>query len=309
MSPFFSVCMPLHNRADTIERALESLAKQTFRDFQVMIVDCGSTDDTRERVVSFFENDTYRHAPFPYRFETQSYIPKGTEDWNEPVRLATGTYIAILEGDDYFLRGHLARAYEILSRESGIGIYATGNQRTKRDRSGRIPATEHLRKMYRLDPVPPPSETIFRRFDQKGKPFLYDDNYAYAPEIDLYIRIDLAGFDAYYDVTQNVWRRIIPKRKAAWRYFADHYRIGEVYARASGITVSDRLVSRSIARKRAYSAYGRYCGSEFDDDCAQLRTELFKRDSWRFYLYFAVVQARARFYALSQSLRTISARS
>lgn len=284
--------MPLHNRGNTIERALDSLCRQTFREFEAVVVDCGSTDDTRRCVSSFFSSPEFARSPFPYRFETREWVPVGVEDWNEPVRLAGGAYIAMLEGDDFFLKDHLAQAHGVLALEKNIGIYATGNQRRRRAISGLIRAEDHLRNIYLMEEVPPPSETIFARLDKSGVPFIYNDkDYHYAPEIDLYMRIGLQGFDAYYASTQDVVRRISPaKPNTDWKYFADHFRVAELYKDATGIGPLDYRRARRCARKRAYYQYAKECRIGQSEGCNELRRRLVEKDSMMFYIYF--LQAR-----------------
>ena len=298
--------MPLHNRGETIERALASLSAQTFRDFEVVIVDCGSTDDTRTRVADFFQSSTFKTFPFPYKFETRDYVPVGVEDWNEPVRLARGTYIAMLEGDDYFLPEHLTQAHAALSRAEHIGVYATGNQRRKRKLSGLIPAAGHLRAIYLMDEVPPPSETIFIRCDRKNNPFLYNDrDYGYAPEIDLYIRIALAGFDAYYAASQDVVRRVTTgKSTTEWKYFADHFRIAQMYRDTPGLLPGDARAARLYAQKHAYYQYVRECHSN-GRNCMELRKRLVEMDGYMFYARYlqtaierAVIKTKMKIRAL-----------
>ena len=51
--PFFSVIMPTYNRAALLERALQSLLAQTEKDWELIIVDDGSTDNTNELIRRF----------------------------------------------------------------------------------------------------------------------------------------------------------------------------------------------------------------------------------------------------------------
>ena len=46
--PFFSVIIPTYNRSNTLKRAVKSVLKQTLKDFELIIVDDGSTDETKD---------------------------------------------------------------------------------------------------------------------------------------------------------------------------------------------------------------------------------------------------------------------
>ncbi len=246
-TPFFSICMPVTNRGTTIFNALSSIARQTFRDFELIIVDCGSTDNSRREIQRFFSSETFQDNAFPYQYEVKSYVPRTVEDWNEPVRLATGRYVAMLEGDDQFHPAYLQTAYENLSEQPNIGVYATGNQLRPRGYQGLMAAQEAARHIYSLQEVPPPSETIFIRTDVNDKPFLYNDrDFEYAPEIDLYLRILLSGYNYYCDSFQHTVRDISAKNRTTWHYFHDHFFIAKYYAPQMGAEVHTELVHRYL---------------------------------------------------------------
>ena len=57
-TPLFSIIIPVYNSAKTIRECLESIVTQSFPDFEVIIVNDGSTDETEKIVKSFSENDS-----------------------------------------------------------------------------------------------------------------------------------------------------------------------------------------------------------------------------------------------------------
>lgn len=255
---FFSVCMPVTNRGTTIFQALSSVAHQTCRDFELIIIDCGSTDNSRTEIERFFASETFQNHSFPYQYEVRDYVPQTVEDWNEPVRLATGRYIAMLEGDDQFLPAYLQTAYEKLSEQPNIGVYATGNQLRPRGYQGLMTAQEAAQHIYSLQEVPPPSETIFIRTDTHGNPFLYNDrDFEYAPETDLYLRILLSGYDYYCDSFQHTVRDISAKNRTTWHYFHDQFFIAEAYAPQMGAEMHKELVHRFLRLAAGAALYSR----------------------------------------------------
>ena len=255
-NPFFSVCIPLHNREQTVRQTLESLARQTFRDFDVKIVDYGSTDSTRSEVAKFFQSQIYRNNAFDRELVFIDGQPRGVEDWNEPLKIADGKYIAVLEGDDAFLPTHLELVAEYLSTNDNVGIYSTGNQFRNRRKRGLFGSSEYSAYIYSMVEVPPPSEAVFIREGRNGERYFYNDrDFVYAPEIDLYLRILKDGFDAFCDGRQGVLRGTSAKREAAWKYHHDHFLILEMYRARPGITDDIYKKTRERQITRAVSSY------------------------------------------------------
>lgn len=90
----FTVFTPTYNRAKTLHRVYDSLCAQTFRDFEWLIVDDGSTDNTREQVESW-----QRHALFPIRYIYQQNAHKKVAH-NLGIREAQGELCLTLDSDD-----------------------------------------------------------------------------------------------------------------------------------------------------------------------------------------------------------------
>ena len=90
----FTVFTPTYNRAHTLPRAFESLKRQTFRDFEWLIVDDGSTDNTRE-LIEVWQKD----SSFPIRYFWQENAHKKTA-FNLGVKEARGELFLPLDSDD-----------------------------------------------------------------------------------------------------------------------------------------------------------------------------------------------------------------
>lgn len=93
-SPFFTVFTPTYNRAHTICRVFDSLRTQTFRDFEWLIIDDGSTDNT-ERLISEWANS----ANFNVRYVKQGHAGKHVAH-NRALAEAKGRLFVILDSDD-----------------------------------------------------------------------------------------------------------------------------------------------------------------------------------------------------------------
>ena len=95
-TPAVSVIVPAHNVVAYIAEALESLESQTFTDFEVVVVDDGSTDGTREIIEAFCAARPRFHAIAQDRLGVSAARNAGLD-------VARGEYIAFLDGDDVYL--------------------------------------------------------------------------------------------------------------------------------------------------------------------------------------------------------------
>lgn len=92
--PFFSIILPTYNRAHFLPKAIASVLEQTFEDWELVIVDDGSTDNTREIVTSFMDP----RIVYIYQVNQERSVAR-----NNGIKKATGQYICFLDSDDYFL--------------------------------------------------------------------------------------------------------------------------------------------------------------------------------------------------------------
>lgn len=102
-APVFTVFTPTYNRAHTIHRPFESLRAQTFRDFEWIVIDDGSTDDTPELIGGWATT-----ADFPIRYYRQDRSGRHIAH-NLAVREARGSLFCSLDSDNAFLPSTLER--------------------------------------------------------------------------------------------------------------------------------------------------------------------------------------------------------
>lgn len=110
----FSIVTITHNRAHLIAETIQSVLDQTHTDFEHIIIDDGSTDDT-EAVVKHF-NDNRIHY---YKYEKSKNRSLVT---NRGLRLAAGDFICVLDSDDIWAKHKLETIHTILIENPGIGF-------------------------------------------------------------------------------------------------------------------------------------------------------------------------------------------
>lgn len=111
--PKVSILLPVYNQAHLVGQCLTSLLNQTYQDFEIVLIDDGSTDSLSQ-VVSEFPDKRIRYL---YRAENKG-IPKTL---NEALRLSRGKYITWTSADNLHRANYLDKLVEVLERESECG--------------------------------------------------------------------------------------------------------------------------------------------------------------------------------------------
>jgi glycosyltransferase involved in cell wall biosynthesis/SAM-dependent methyltransferase len=114
--PLVSVIIPYYNRADTIDETLDSLARQTFCDFETIIVDDGSTNP--ESVVKFNSLAEHQTSPKLIRQINQGVAAAR----NNGIQHSRGKYIVCLDSDDMIAPTYLEKAVVLLETSPDVSL-------------------------------------------------------------------------------------------------------------------------------------------------------------------------------------------
>lgn len=113
----FSVIIPLYNKAPYVAKAIESVLGQTYRDFEVIVIDDGSTDQSLE-VAKTFENKSITIVSQP-----NSGVSTAR---NNGVKIAKYPYICFLDADDWWHPTFLEEMKRLITDFPDAGIYGSG---------------------------------------------------------------------------------------------------------------------------------------------------------------------------------------
>jgi len=113
--PLVSVVIPTYNRADYIAETIESVLGQTYENIEIIVIDDGSTDSTRELVERFTPR---------VRYVWQENSERGASR-NHGLRLAGGEFIAFLDSDDLWLPDKAAEGVDFLTAHPAVGLIGT----------------------------------------------------------------------------------------------------------------------------------------------------------------------------------------
>ena len=115
-NPRVSVIVPNYNYADYLPRRLDSIREQTFRDFEVLVIDDASSDSSPEIISRYLEDQRFR-AVFRKENSGNLFI-----NWNLGVKKARGEYIWIAESDDYADHRFLEVMVSNLDQNPSVGL-------------------------------------------------------------------------------------------------------------------------------------------------------------------------------------------
>ncbi len=186
--PKVSVIIPTHNRADLLRSAINSVISQAYRDFEIIVIDDHSTDNTPE-IVTGFKDQRIRYIQ--NKGKNGPSIAR-----NLGITHAVGEYVAFLDDDDVWLPLKLEKQLRIMDtcNDNVCGIYSN---RLKIDKiTGKIcsedPGADTLKgnllsQMMVKNPIQ--TSTLVLRKKCLDKVGLFDENMRYMEDRDLWIRL------------------------------------------------------------------------------------------------------------------------
>jgi len=113
-TPAISVVIPTHNRRHYIGQTLDSVFAQSFKDYEIIVVDDGSTDGTGDSLASLIRKKKIRYEHQDARGVSAAR--------NRGVGLARSPYIAFLDSDDLFLTTKLEKQMQVFAQDPKLGF-------------------------------------------------------------------------------------------------------------------------------------------------------------------------------------------
>ncbi len=115
---FISVIIPTYNRKEALIKAVDSVLSQTYTNFELIIIDDGSTDDTS---LMFKDNDN-ENGKIKYIYQENGGVSKAR---NTGIKFAKGEFISFLDSDDEWLPKKLEKQIDFLKKNKNIKICHT----------------------------------------------------------------------------------------------------------------------------------------------------------------------------------------
>jgi len=125
--PEFSIIIPTYNRSTFLRKAIQSVCEQTFGNWEIIIVDDGSTDDTKIMISNFHNNRIFYY----YQQNRERSAAR-----NNGVVRSKGEYICFLDSDDFYFPTHLENLHEFLvAKNKPVAMIFTGFEYLENERS------------------------------------------------------------------------------------------------------------------------------------------------------------------------------
>ncbi len=191
-NPLVTVLLPVHNAAAFLADAINSILSQTFSDFELLIINDGSTDESK-KIIESFNDKRIRFVENETNFGLIATLNRG-------IKMAKGKFIARMDADDISLPMRLEKQFEKLNADSSIAVLAsfvdfinedgevTGVLNTDRET---VSETEIRSMMMRTNCIAHPSVMIRKDVVEK---FLYNAKQKSAEDWDLWMRMLASGF-------------------------------------------------------------------------------------------------------------------
>lgn len=214
VAPKVSIIVPAYNVIPYIEDALASLERQSFREFEVIIVDDGSTDGTADVVKLFCQRDP--------RFKLLQKKNAGLSSArNYGIRHACCDYIALLDGDDAYEPDKLATHVALLDKHADVGVVYSASRVIRED--GRSTFMRLSGKPVDSNPL---KALLYKNFIGHGSNAMFR----------LSIFYEVGGFDEELPSSEDVdfWLRIAATKR--WRFYRDSRALSLYRVRQSGLS-------------------------------------------------------------------------
>lgn len=187
--PNVSIVLPTYNRANLLPRSIQSILSQAYQDFEIIVIDDASTDNTEEVIRKLNERRIV--------YVKQSLNRGEAAARNVGIGLAKGRYIAFQDSDDESLPERIEREVKVLkANNSQVGIVYTDAYRIQKDGRSFIFRSPHIRPKdcliyldalnYRVKNIGIGTSMIRREcFKKVG---LFDEKLKYFVDLDFFIR-------------------------------------------------------------------------------------------------------------------------
>ncbi len=228
--PLISICIPTYNRAEFLRRAIESVFNQTNDNFEIVVIDDGSTDNTANLIESF------NSPKIRYIFVDHKGAPAAR---NKAVRAAQGEYILWLDSDDEMATSMLEEYNQAISSNPGFNIFYCNNTRvfdengdkqqiTYKDISGKLSPDQLL-----LGPQIANCGALIKKslFEKAG---FYNEDFKRAHDFEFWVKS--LPYAYYKQVNKNLY----------FQHFHNQGNLSPIYHEKTDLSYEKRIINSLV---------------------------------------------------------------
>ena len=196
-SPLFTVIITTYNRRDLVPRAIQSVLHQTYGDFELLLIDNGSTDDTRT-IVQSIQDPRIKYILNPNPSHSCD-APR-----NLGIHLAQGTFISFLDDDDIWYPKKLEKVKEAFDHYPDVdAVCHDENKRTNGHSDGILrygPWIDSFyeKLLYEGNCLSPSAMTLKTNLLRSLNGFRIKEEYFRAADYDFWLRMAKKGVKIYF---------------------------------------------------------------------------------------------------------------
>lgn len=268
--PEVSVIVPTYNRADLIRDSIDSVLNQTFQDFEIVVIDDGSTDNTKNIV------EEYSDSRIKYFYQKNAGLNAAR---NSGIRESCGKYIAYIDSDDIWEPTKLEKQVRVLEKFPDVGLVYCGSSLIDENGSpaGKRPLISHrgyvFEKIIKYNFLYNGSIVLFRR-DCLEKVGLFDEQTVRMTDWEFYLRF--AIYYKFYGIPEYLIKYRVHNKTMTNDF--------KLFEKSSFQIIDKTFAIKDISKKQlnlhktAYAMRYRYLGRRyFDNNLFKESREYFKK--------------------------------
>lgn len=205
MTPFFTIIIATYNREDLILKAIKSVTTQSYSNWELVVIDDGSTDQTKDIIKSNINDSRVRY-----------YLQKNkgrSSARNSGINKANGQYLCFLDSDDYYLENHLSDFYNLIKTNNFKNHFYYGNTKEENENGiSKFAAPRICKNNYEFfffNSIGTPRTCIQRENYLKNK---FNPSISIGEDTDLWLRLmpmELITHNKYTQVFLNHLKRSV----------------------------------------------------------------------------------------------------
>jgi len=272
--PLISVIIPTYNRANLLSRAIKSVLNQIFKDFEIIVIDDCSIDNTEEVIKKFQEQDKR------IRYIRHEKNKEAAMTRNTGIKVAKGEYIAFLDSDDEWLPEKLEKQFALFRKNEKLGFVSCNaliiDEKSKEGRKYIMPRYKNiLEKLLESNFIDSTSSVVIRK-DVLNEVGYFDEKIKIGEDWDMWIRIaQKYEFDFV--------------KKPLFRYYLHQNNITKTTSNLRKAKDKERIIEKykDLYKKypKAYSEQLRGIGSFYLLSNEKTRARIYLKESIKYNLF------------------------